>query len=131
EQVAHARGANAHKHLHEIGSRQGEEGYGGFTSHGLRQQGLARSRRAYKQCAFGYLSTEFGELAGILQELHDLPDLFFGLVKTGNIGECDLHLVLGIEKRSLGFTDVEYLSTGTTATCHPPHQHPEAKEKKE
>ena len=41
EHVADAGGADADKHLHELGSRSREERHTGFASDGLRQQRLA------------------------------------------------------------------------------------------
>ena len=52
EQVAHARRADAHEHLDEISTAQGEERHVGFTGHGPSEQRLARAGRADEQRSF-------------------------------------------------------------------------------
>jgi hypothetical protein len=51
EQVAHARRAHAHEHLHELAAGDAEEGHPGLAGHRLGQQRLARARRAHEQHA--------------------------------------------------------------------------------
>ncbi len=46
EQVAHARGPDAHEHLDEVGTGDREERHVGLTRDGLGEQRLARARRA-------------------------------------------------------------------------------------
>ena len=49
EEVPHPGGANADKHLHELGAGDAEEGHAGFPGHGLGHQGFAGTRRAFHQ----------------------------------------------------------------------------------
>ena len=51
EEVAHARGADAHDRLDELRRRGREERHAGLAGHGARQQRLAGSRRAGEQHA--------------------------------------------------------------------------------
>jgi hypothetical protein len=53
EQVAHARGAHAHKHLHELRAGHGEEGHAGLAGNGLGQQRLTRTGRAHLRKTVG------------------------------------------------------------------------------
>jgi hypothetical protein len=66
EQVAHARGANADDHLHELRRAHREERHAGLAGDGFREQRLARTRRADQQHAFRDASAQhlifFGRL---------------------------------------------------------------------
>ena len=53
EEVAHAAGADADEHLHEVGAGDGEERHAGLAGDGLGQQRLAGARRAHHQHALG------------------------------------------------------------------------------
>ena len=80
EEVAHAAGAHAHEHLHEVGAGDGEEGHVGLAGDGAGQQRLARPRRAHEQHALGDAAAQLLELLGLAQELDDLLQLLLGLV---------------------------------------------------
>ena len=99
EEVAHARGAHAHEHLHEVRAGDGEERHVGLTRDGLGQQRLAGARRADQQDALGDLAPELLELRRVLQELDDLAQLFLGLVDPRHVLERDLVLLLRDEPR--------------------------------
>ncbi|MCY1450704.1 hypothetical protein D9M71_675300 [compost metagenome] len=53
EQVMHSGGAYAHEHFDKLGPRYREKRHAGFTGDGFGHQGLAGSRRADQQSAFG------------------------------------------------------------------------------
>jgi hypothetical protein len=53
EQVAHAAGAHAHEHLHELRAGDGEEGHAGLAGDGLGHQGLAGAGRATSSTPLG------------------------------------------------------------------------------
>ena len=59
EQVAHAAGADADEHLHEVGAGDGEERHPGLAGHGPGEQGLAGARRPYSEHALGDLSARW------------------------------------------------------------------------
>ena len=93
EQVAHAAGADAHEHLHELGARDAEEGHAGLAGDGAGEQRLAGARRPDEQHAARDARPEGVELLGVLQELDDLLELRLGLVHAGHVGEGDDRLV--------------------------------------
>ena len=89
EEVAHAGGAHANEHLHEVRSAHAEEGHARLTGDGLGEQGLSRTRRAQQQGAFRYPAAQGVELVRVLQELHDLLQVALGLEHAGHVGEGD------------------------------------------
>ena len=93
EQVAHAAGADAHEHLHELGAGDAEEGHAGLAGHGAREQGLAGAWRAHEEHAARDARAQGVELLGVLEELHDLLELRLGLIHAGHVAECDDRLV--------------------------------------
>ena len=51
KEVAHAAGADAHKHLDKVGTRNAKERYARFAGNSLGQQRLTGARRAHEQYA--------------------------------------------------------------------------------
>src|SRR5713226_1985469 len=92
EQVAHARGADAHEHLHEVRARDREERHVGLAGDRLREQRLAGAGRPDEKDALGDLAAELLELLRVLQEIDDLAQLFLGLVDPRDV--LERHLVL-------------------------------------
>ena len=90
KQVAHAGGAHADEHLHEVRTGDGEKRHARFAGNGLGQQRLARTRRADEQHALGDARADVGELGGVFQELHDLAQLFLFLIRAGDILKGDV-----------------------------------------
>jgi len=72
EEVAHARRAHAHEHLHELGPRDGEERHPALAGHRLGQQRLARAGRALEDHAARDACAEVGVPLGVFEEVHDL-----------------------------------------------------------
>ena len=99
EHVAHPAGTDADKHLDKVRAGNAEEGHTRLTGNGTGEQGLTRTRRADQQRALGDLAAKLLELAGVLEELNDLVQLFLGLVDTGHIVERDLVLIFGQQPR--------------------------------
>ena len=96
EQVAHARGADAHDHLDELRGAQAEERHAGLPGDGPRQQRLAGAGRADQQHALRHGAAEPLVLRGVLQEVDDLDQLVLGLVDAGDVVERDLRLLLAV-----------------------------------
>src|SRR5262249_59459291 len=94
EEIAHAGGAHAHEHLHEVGTRDGEERHVGLARDGLGKQRLARAGRADEQHALGNLAPELLELRRVLEELDDLAELLLRLFHARHVLERDLLLLL-------------------------------------
>ena len=95
EHVAHAGGADAHEHLHEVGAGDGEERHVGFAGDGAGEQGLASAGGTDQQHALRDLATEALELLRVAEELDDLLQLALGLVDAGHVLEGDAALLLG------------------------------------
>ena len=125
EQIADAGRPHADEHLHKVGAAQTEERHLGLAGHGLRQQRLARARRAHKQCAFGNLGPELGVLSRLLQEVHDFVQFLLGAVHTRHVLERHVGALAVFKDLGLGLADVEDLSAARRSTAQPPHQeHP-------
>ncbi len=99
EEIAHAAGAHADEHLHELGAGDGEEGHAGLAGDGLRHQRLAGAGRADQEHALRDARAERGELLRLLEEFHDLLQLLFGFLAAGHIGKGDGGLVAGEHAR--------------------------------
>ena len=89
EEIAHAAGADADEHLDELRAGDAEEGHRCFSGNRLRQQGLARARRAHQQDAFGDPRAEVDELLRVFEEFDDFAQLGFGFLDAGDILESD------------------------------------------
>ena len=100
EQIAHAAGAHADEHLHEVRTRDREERNVGFAGDGPGQQSLTGSRRPDQQHALGNASAQLLELLRLAQELDDLPQLFLGLIDAGHVLERDFLLLHGEQPRA-------------------------------
>ena len=99
EHVAHARGANADEHLHEVGAGNGKERHIGLAGDRPGQQRLAGSRRSDQQTSLRNLAAEPLELLRILQKLDDLLELLLRLVDAGDVLEGDPARLLGQQPR--------------------------------
>ena len=97
EQIPDPAGAHAHKHLHKIGTGNGEEGHIGFTGHRPGKQGLAGAGRAHQQGALGQLGADFRIALGIVEEIDDLLQGFLGFVLTGHILKGDAGLLFHVD----------------------------------
>jgi hypothetical protein len=86
-QVAHARGADADHHLHELRGRQREERRVGLAGHRAGQQRLAGARGPGQQHAAGYYASQALVALGVAQAVDDLGELGLGLVDAGDVGE--------------------------------------------
>ena len=99
EQVPDPRGADPDEHLHEIRAADREEGDIGFAGDGPGEEGLPGPGSPYEQNALGDASAELLELLGVLEELDDLIELFFGFLDAGHVLERHL---LGQSREQLG-----------------------------
>src|SRR5467141_2715710 len=118
KEIAHAAGAHADKHFHEVRTGNREEGNVGLSSYRARQQRLARSRRSDKQDTLRNSSAQLLELLRIFQELNNFLQLFLGLVRTGDVLERSLLLLRG-EQPCAGLAKTQGL---VSARLPLPHQ---------
>ena len=123
EQVAHAGGAHADEHLHEVGAADGEERHVRLAGDGARQQRLAGARGAHQQDALRNPAAELLELLRLAQEVDDFLQLFLRLVYAGDV--LERHLLLGARRQlRLALAERERL---VAAALHLPHEeNPEA-----
>ncbi len=123
EQVAHAGGAHAHEHLHEVRAGNGEERHICLARNGLGQQGLAGAGRAHQKGSLWYLAAQGGVFLGVLEEVHNLHNLHLGLLQARHILECNFVLLLvAVKYLGLRLADIEY-AAGTAAAPHSAHRH--------
>ena len=128
EQVAHAAGADAHEHLHEVRTGDGEERNTGFARDGPRQQGLAGARRSDQQHALGNASAQLLEFLRLAQEFDDLLQLFLGLFHAGDVFERHLLLLRGVQARAALAEAQRFIA----AALHlPHHEDPESQQQDE
>src|SRR5882724_2828918 len=106
EKIAHAARADAHKHLHEIRTRNREKWNVGFAGDRAGQQSFARTWRSHKQHALRDSSAELLEFLGIFQEFDDFLQLFLGFVSSRDILECGF-LLLRREQPCAGLTKTQ------------------------
>ena len=118
EQIPHPAGADADKHLNEIGAGDGEEGHPGLTGNGPGQQGFTGAGRADQQYALGNPAAETGEFFRILQKGDDLFELILGFVDTGDVLEHHLSLIVG-EQLGLALAETHRLAA---SRLHLPHE---------
>ena len=120
KEIADARRADADKHLDELRAAQAEKRDVRFAGDRAGEQGLAGARGADEQHPFRNAAAEVGVLARVLQELHDFHQLFARLVHSGDIGEPDLHFVVG-EDLGLAPRERHHAALGA---AHPAEEEP-------
>ena len=99
EHVAHARRADADKHLHKIRAADGEERHIRFACDSACQQCFARAGRANHEHALGNATAQFLEFFRITQKLDELLHFVFCFLDTGDIPKRDLVFVPGEHSR--------------------------------
>eukprot|EP00038_Savillea_parva_P002189 m.111489 g.111489 ORF g.111489 m.111489 type:complete len:439 (-) comp10753_c1_seq1:45-1361(-) len=114
EHVTDTRGTHAHEHFHEVRTGDREEWHLGLAGNRLGEQGLTSTRLTHHQYALGDTATKTLELAGIPQEIHQLLDVFLGLVDTGNVTKGGFDLILA---HQAGFTLAKGHRPFATATA--------------
>src|SRR5262245_59861906 len=85
KQVATTRGANAHKHLDEVGTRNREERNVRFAGDSTRQQCLAGSRWSHHQDTLGNPTTKLLKLLRLLEKLDNLLQFLFRFFNAGHV----------------------------------------------
>ena len=80
-----------------------------FAGNGLRQQGLAGTRRADQQRALGQLGADGGVLVRVVQEVYDLGERLLGLILTGDISKGLAGFGLGVNL-GVGFAKAHHVA---------------------
>ena len=96
EQVAHAAGADADEHLHEVRAGHREEADARLTGDGPGEERLAGARRTHQEHALGHARADLLEPLGHLEEVDDLLDLLLHALVAGDVGEGRGRLVGGV-----------------------------------
>ena len=127
EHVTHTACSHTHEHLYEVTAAHGEERHSGLACHSLCQQGLTCSRRAYKQGALRYLSSQLGILAWVLQEVHNLLHLLLCALLSGYILERYAQVVGFLVQLGLALAHAEHSSAASAAhaSAHEPDEEEE------
>ena len=126
EQVAHTGGTHADKHLHEVGTGDREERHSGLARHGAGQQSLTGTGRTVQQHAARNLRTQGLVAGGVGQEVADLIQLLHCLIRTGDIVEGGIRIVL-VQLLGGGLAKAE--GAHATATLHAgQHEHQQAED---
>ena len=111
EHVAHAAGADADEHLHEVRAADREERHVRFAGDGAGEQRLAGAGRADHQHAFRNAAAELLEFLRVAQELDELLHFVLGFLDAGDVLERDLVLVPR-EHARLRFAEVQRALAG-------------------
>ena len=99
EEVAHAGGADADEHLHEVGAGDRHERHAGLAGDRAGDERLAGAGRADEQHALGDARADLLELARVLQEVDDLGDLLLHRAVAGDVVERRLRLLGVVDLR--------------------------------
>mmetsp|Transcript_81145 Transcript_81145/g.238445 ORF Transcript_81145/g.238445 Transcript_81145/m.238445 type:complete len:242 (-) Transcript_81145:145-870(-) len=108
EEVAHARGADAREDLHKLRGRDAEERHACLTGHSLCEQGLSGARRPDQQSSLRDLRAELRVARRVLQEVHDLHELFFSSITARNIIELDVGVAI-LHNLGWGLAKLEWI----------------------
>src|SRR5690606_3891577 len=84
---------HADEHFHEVGTGYGEKWHLGLSRDGLGQQRLTGTGLANHQDAARNASAQALELVRLPEEVHQLLDVFLGLIDTRDVGKGNLDLV--------------------------------------
>ena len=119
EQIADLGGAHTYEHLHEFRAGHGEEGHVGLAGDRLGQHGFAGSGRAHEQDALGHGCADLLVLAGIVQILHDLLQVFLGLLFARHVRESDALRGLDVDL-GVALSHAEHHGIGAAGLLHHP-----------
>ena len=97
EEVADFGRAHAYEHLHKFRAGHGEEWHIGFACDRLGQHGLSGSGRANEKNAFGHRRADLLIFAGVVQVLHDLLQVFLGLLFARHIRKLNAFRGLDVD----------------------------------
>ena len=111
--VADTAGADADKHLDEIGTADREEWDISLAGDGAGEQCLAGAGRPDQKHAFGNAPPEFLKLLRITQKLDQLLHFILGFLDSGDVAKSDLIFVAG-QHACFGFAKVEGAFAGHT-----------------
>src|SRR5947207_9677022 len=109
--IAHARCADADKHLNEVRAADGKEGNVRLARNGPRKKRFASARRPDHQDAFWNASAEFLKFLWIAQKLDELLHFILCFLDPGDIAKCDFVFVAG-EHARFRFPEVKRTFSG-------------------
>ena len=125
EQVAHARRADADKHLDELRAVDREEGHASLARNRARQQRFAGTRRPHQQHTFRNAPAETVEAHGILEKADDLAQLLLCLIDAGDVGKRRLRIGFDVDLRA-ALADRQEAAAHAALLRHSPHEeHPQ------
>ena len=128
KKISYTGSTDTNKHLHEIGSGNGEKRNSGLSCNCLREKSFTCSRRAHKDHSFRDPGTYLGILLWGFQEIHHFLQILLLLLKTCNILERYFLIIRGRHPGS-AFSKVHHLRIASAASRHLPVHHHKEKEK--
>ncbi len=111
EKIANTSGANADKHLHEIGTGNAIERHASFAGDRFSQKGFTRSRRTNKKNAFWKSRAEFAIFLRLFEIFNHLNHFRFFFIAPSNVCKADFGSVFATGG---GFVEIHRLSIGAT-----------------
>src|SRR6266487_2724152 len=99
EHVAHARCADADKHLNKVRAADGKERNVRLACNGAREKRLTSARRPDHQNALWNASAELLKFFGIAQKLDELLHFILCFLDPGDVAKCDFVLIAGEHAR--------------------------------
>ena len=112
EHVTHTRCTHTHEHFNKVRPRNGKEWHTRLTRNRARKECFTRTRRTNKQSTLWNFTAQAAKFLGVAQEFNDFFQLFFGLINTRHVIECDTTLLFG-QKLGLGFAKAHCPTTAT------------------
>ncbi|GBD11953.1 hypothetical protein HRbin23_01636 [bacterium HR23] len=128
KEVPHTGSPHPYKHLHKLGTADGEEGHARLAGHRTGQEGLAGAWGANQEHAPGDACPQGGKPLRILQKLHHLLQFLLRLIHSGHIGE-GYRRAVGHKEASAAPPKGESLGGGTLGL--PEHEQQEEGEQKQ
>mmetsp|Transcript_5693 Transcript_5693/g.8374 ORF Transcript_5693/g.8374 Transcript_5693/m.8374 type:complete len:286 (+) Transcript_5693:880-1737(+) len=85
--ITHTRSSNSNEHLHEFGTRNGDEWHTGLSSNSLGEEGLTGTRGSVKDNTTRNAASILSVSLRLLQEVNYLSELELGSVTSSNLVE--------------------------------------------
>ena len=117
EEIPYAGCTHTHKHLHEFGSRDGEEGDARLARYRLGQQGFARSWWAHQHYTFGDARPQGNEFLWLPEKLDHFDQLLLGFLNASHVVKGDRWFLTGEHPRP-AFAEGERLVVRSLRLSH-------------
>ena len=123
KQVTNTRCTDTDKHLDKVRTGNREERNACFACNRTCKQGFTGTGRAHQQYAFGNTGTQFIKFFGMFEEVDNLFEFFFFLIRTGNIRKGCFPGIFSIGLNQICLAKLIHLSA---AACLLEHEVPQS-----